>query len=1713
MSGLTLVLTCFLFAGSISAQPKIVRLRNGAITNEPSPAQPRTQALLPPASGLFLVQFTGPVQGAWRQQLADMGVRLLRYVPDDTFIARVEGVPLSAIRSRPFVHWVGEYQANHKIHSGVTDQLRANPGRSSLGVRVMLSPDATLRERAELYRRLGTLRGLSRNRFGDVLQGEVPPQQLTALLESPAVLWVEGPANMKLSDEVSTKIVGGGFVSSFGDNHLSDVQQLGYTGDGVTVAVADSGLNNGDAGTMHPDLFGRVVDFHFYGDLFDAADEHAHGTHVTGIVAGNGFTKEQDEYGALYGLGVAPDALIVAQRIFDGVGLYQPPESFEQLTRDAVRSGADIGSNSWGDDTRGRYDISAAEFDALVRDADFETPGDQPYILEFSAGNAGPVSGSINSPAVAKNVIATGASQNDRIDFFIYADGIDAMADFSSRGPCEDGRIKPDLVAPGTWIASLQSASATDQNAWAGISPLYQYQGGTSQAGPHVSGAAAAFVQFYRELFAVTPSPAMVKAAFINSAWDMDNSFGTPATPNMDEGWGRLDLPSLINFSARRDFIDQTQLLGPGQVFERRAVLVGSSEPLVVTLTYTDVPGLPAAIPALVNDLDLEVIAPDGKRYRGNVFDIDGLSVPEQGAADRINNVEGIYIDDPAQGEWLVRVIARNVVEDARIDTLELDQDFALVVSAELPAPDAAVLFMDRSAYRAPSEIRLKLFDFDQTTQNSQAVTVSSSTEAGGFTINLLNTGSPGVFTGTVATATAPAVPGDGLLQLADGDLIQARYFDESRSEQVIARAFGDFQPPQFPLTGVTNRFGRTFVRVHSDEQTTARVFYGTNIPPTQVAMTVAFRFEHEVELKNLVPGETYRAAIELTDIAGNTAVYDNAGNYITFVAIPPATVLLVNAYTPDPPDAETIPIPLSSYTDALNDTGVTYQIWDKESLGPPSLDVLSPYRVVIWRLNDSLYSGDTINANEQGILTAYLNGGGGLLVSSMELISRLGPSQFRTNVLQVDGFLPNTDPFGEPCSDCDEDYRVPSIVGEDFDPVSGGVFAWLDYSAYPVLDFEVLILGPDFSDTFTPTTNAVSIFYEPSDKTCAIRFPRTGLDSPGRVVFMSFPIDTIPLDGTASGRSAVMGNALRFLAPGLNGLGSIALDNFEYTIPDNVIVEVADSDLEGLETATVKFFSSRATAGVDVTLTETITPGLFRGTLTLVAATEPAAPGRLPVADSDVISARYLDASFGANRTTFATIDTVPPSLSNIFVDPQYTETLVEWEVDEYTDALVEYGESPFFSGQTHRTAHNPRFTVSHSLLLTGLQPDRTYYYRITSRDIAGNATTVQTDAGGQPLTFRTLKPLTPPWHDNLEAVGLYDWDVFSADDTEGFWQWGVPNPAGGGSAHSGASVWATNLGGDVVGYVESFLISPPVELNGGNRATLKFWHDYDFIDRGDSIVIEFGQLMLITNSASAPIVVAEYFDWSSFGWEEQEIDLSPHLGKVVYMVWYYAYFTIENSRRRGWMIDDVSVTVEQITPGTLVITNNLAQAQFNLSGPINRTRQPWYFHDTNAPPGDYSVSWVAVPHYQTPSSQDITLQSGSVVEVTGNYTMVDSNGNGISDSFEQQYFGNVNPNHAFDIDSDGDGASDGDEFLAGTNPTNAASLLMLGMPLMSSNNVLELNWPTANGRIYRLESSTNVIDWRTLVDWYRSTSNSGIYRLLAPTNPATLFRLKALP
>src|ERR1019366_3379866 len=179
----------------------------------------------------------------------------------------------------------------------------------------------------------------------------------------------------------------------------------------------------------------------------------------------------------------------------------------------------------------------------------------------------------------------------------------------------------------------------------------------------------------------------------------------------------------------------------------------------------------------------------------------------------------------------------------------------------------------------------------------------------------------------------------------------------------------------------------------------------------------------------------------------------------------------------------------------------------------------------------------------QQFMIQTYLNGGGSFFMASMGILSQLGDVPFRRNVLQVAGFIQNPDsPAPDPTGD--EDFGVPAILGAPAS-VASGMNVTLDYSSYPSFDDGFGdVYGPDFSDTFTPTVNATAVTFESeSGKPCGMSYPLSGVDSPGRVVFMSFPFDAVPTNGTAPNNAVtLLQNVIQFLAPGVNGVGVVLL-------------------------------------------------------------------------------------------------------------------------------------------------------------------------------------------------------------------------------------------------------------------------------------------------------------------------------------------------------------------------------------------------------------------------------------------------------------------------------------------------------------------------------------------------------------------------------------------
>ncbi len=1691
-------------------RPRPIRLRNEEITPPPKAQFVATLAASTSGSvatnGLFVVQFTGPMQPSWRQFLEAQRIELVRHIPNDAFIVKVNGHSMAQVAGMPFVNWIGRYRPEHKI----LQTLDIFGPSATREVRFIISAKATAREKLQVYRTLRSVPSRSTNSWSETLQATINGRQLAELAMSEAVLWIEPAPKPKLFDEIASKIVGG---DDFTPGTPSYVNQLGFDGTGVAVAVADSGLNLGDAQTMHPDLKGRVDAFLFYGNVEDASDGHGHGTHVTGIIAGDGATGEKDDRGYLYGMGVAPRSHIVAQRIFDDLGGYTLLDNnYARLVREAMEHGAIIGSNSWGDESQGRYDISAAEFDGFVRDGNNLLDGDQPYILEFSAGNSGPGSRTINSPAVGKNVIATGASENDRTEFILYASGPEVMADFSSRGPCEDGRIKPDICAPGTWIASLQSYGATDENAWGGISPNYQYQGGTSQAGPHASGAAAVFVQYYRETHnGQTPSPALVKAALINSAWDLgvfydaelDQFFqDTPPVPNNDEGWGRVDLDNLIASGRLHEFIDQTNLLYTGQTYERRVIVRSANEPLKITMVYTDVPGLPAALPALVNDLDLEVISPSGVVYHGNQFD-NGESVADVDAFDTVNNVEAVHIAEPEAGEYIVRIIARSVAEDARRETVDFDQDFALVISGDMPLPGEAVLILDKPAYRAADLVNIRLFKPDLAGTPTVLVTLTSSIEPTGEPVILRPFGNAGVFTGAVFTATGAAVT-DGKLQVGHGSSILISFTYGTPAVTLTASAVADFLGPVLGAPIVTNRFGRTFIEFTSSEEARPTVFFGTN---SLVPFTVSqpqFQTNISLELTNLLGGRTYRFAFAASDRAGNRTTNNNSNALFTFVAQSPPPILLVDSYGKENETLALLScagIPLSGWTNALNQIGIGYSVWDVKAKGAsPAYRDLAPYPIVVWHLADLF---ETWSANELTALTNYLNSGGSLFASSMQAVNRLDENNlgwFRSNYLHVASYT--------------ADAGVPEIEGVESDPITRGLSMILDYTAFDCPDKELLSIPVDASAVFLPTADAAPILIEPTSGLAAgVRYPRVGQDSKYRVAFLSFPLEAVPTsDPSPNNRRQLLQNILSFLAPGLNGVGSLALDRSAYTAPGLVTVEIADSDLKGAGEVYASISTTTEPSGRAVRLTETVRPGVFRGTAELARTNAVPSTNYFRVKHGDLLTAVYQETGPNGPRSSVGTavIDTQPPVISNIVANSTYTDATITWETSEFADGLVLFGESKFLG----RSAYNEVPGDLQELKLTGLQPDRLYYYMVVSRDLAGNR--VENDNNGQFYSFRTQRPLSPPFTDNFETAST-NWTVFSGDGNELDWTRGVPANNLATQAHSPTNAWGTNLRRLSGGFSQTFLIGPAMFLSGGNRATLRFWHNYDFSLRGDFDISHGGQVMVVTEDSPEPIPIGTYgVDEISAGWEQAEFDLTPYIGKLVYVVFYYQLisFNFDNPQPfDGWIIDDVSVTMNTQVLGGLRVSNNLAQASFTIAGPVTGNHSGKLATVTNLPTGTYTVTWNPVTDYNTPSPVTNLLTTSSIIDVSGNYTFTDANNNGIPDAWEQRIFGQVSPSRTRSTDTDGDGMSDYFEFLAGTSPTNAASVMRVSArPLLSG--TIRVDWQQVNGRRYQLQSSSDLVTWRDVVPWFTATSqNGGVTLPKSSTNGPTFFRLNTEP
>ncbi|MGQ9711349.1 MAG: S-layer homology domain-containing protein [Desulfotomaculales bacterium] len=491
---------------------------------------------------------------------------------------------------------------------------------------------------------------------GRALRVKLPAGAAAGLAATPYVLYVEPYHPPQLLNDRVADITGAAPLGVPGF-----VAPEGLTGAGQIVALADSGLDRGRPDDLPPDFTaapGRMPKVAFikaWGD-YGPADPVGHGTHMAGTIAGTGAAS-----GGKF-KGLAPGASLYVQSILNAQKQLAPPADLAALFRPAYAAGAFIHVNGWGAEGNA-YRGAAAQIDRFVR----LYPD---FLPIFGAGNRGPGAGTLTVEANSKNALVVGASQSVRPGLAPDASDAGQLASFSSRGPAADGRVKPDLVVPATGVVSTASRLAGGN-----FTPneAYTRMQGTSVAAA-VAGGAAALLREYltREEGIAAPSAALLKAALINGARPLG------LDPSA-EGFGRLDLACTVLPLREKTvrFADERAGLAAGQERTWRFEVAGDG-PVSVTLAWTDPAAAPGAARTLVNNLDLVVTAPGGKRYLGNDF-------AGRGQADATNNVERVYIPDPQPGVYTVTVRAASVGAPAVAGVREPAQDFALVYGS-LPA-------------------------------------------------------------------------------------------------------------------------------------------------------------------------------------------------------------------------------------------------------------------------------------------------------------------------------------------------------------------------------------------------------------------------------------------------------------------------------------------------------------------------------------------------------------------------------------------------------------------------------------------------------------------------------------------------------------------------------------------------------------------------------------------------------------------------------------------------------------------------------------------------------------------------------------------------------------------------------------------------------------------------------------------------------------------
>lgn len=583
-------------------------------------------------SGHFLIQFDHPMSDGEKAEIARSGILLIEYIPELCYVAIRTGAPTDLDFSRAGVRWVGKLTSEQKLSpaflGGDIPEWARRSG-DSIQITVAVHRDVEIAEWASGVALSIGARLLGSQSISNAAEFIVPRGRLMNFAGLDEVAFVQPclPSPIEHNDGVR--------VTAKVDS--AQLAPYSLTGSGEFVAMWDGGRADG----AHADLTPRVVSL-------DASAITSHATHVAGTILGSGA-----ESGGTY-KGMAPSATLLTRLWWN--------TSSEMVTHytDVIDNySARISNNSWGVGlptpvtnsscaaTLGNYFVEDATIDNIVR-------GDAgvPFTIVWSAGNMRSTSpqycgsigwtyNTVDPLSCSKNVICVGAViSNDN-----------TISTFSGWGPTDDGRIKPDICAPGCQVGGDNGVTSTK------VTTGYAVQCGTSMAAPVVSGVVALLQQRWNQLM---PSdellPATIKGILINSATDKG-----PVGPDYQYGHGALNAVAAVRKVSvgAGSYVEASMITG---VTHDYAISVAPEVAKIrVTLVWDDPGGTAISGNALINDLDLKLIDPSAAVTLPWVLNPGSPSSVATRAADHKNNVETAELNSPASGIWHAQVSGFNI--------------------------------------------------------------------------------------------------------------------------------------------------------------------------------------------------------------------------------------------------------------------------------------------------------------------------------------------------------------------------------------------------------------------------------------------------------------------------------------------------------------------------------------------------------------------------------------------------------------------------------------------------------------------------------------------------------------------------------------------------------------------------------------------------------------------------------------------------------------------------------------------------------------------------------------------------------------------------------------------------------------------------------------------------------------------------------------------